>query len=168
MSRTFSRTVVLAAALLAVSCSPLSEPSVSTGSNALVVTGVTPGAGATVPVVVGGQPGMALPRGAGLVRVSVDVTSSASLVDTRLYVALVEQGGRVCATNLPDQPTWPPESRGIRATYHIDGFQVFRVPCEVASIRAVLLHRADLLNLQTPQPDEILAESSVGTMLVLR
>lgn len=72
-----------------------------------------------------------------------------------------------CGQNLPDSPTWGPwvGRRLVRVT--VTGFQIYRLPCDVTGIRAMVhLRQGGLLT--PPTPSQTLAEGTVPVVYHLR
>ena len=71
-------------------------------------------------------------------------------------------GSDYCGQNLPDSPTWGSLPAGWTDSYTVTGFQVYRVPCDVTGIRAMLHARNNGL-LTPPLPSETIAETTAST-----
>jgi hypothetical protein len=72
-----------------------------------------------------------------------------------------------CGQNLPDSPTWTLLPSGWTTTYAVTGFQVFRLPCAVSGVRAMLHTRRSGL-LTPPTPSETIAEAMVTARFQIR
>lgn len=145
---------------------PGCEESPATPENpatSLVVTAVSPSAGGTVvvPAGFGSAPGVVLPMGSGLISVSLSMRSAREVPWAQLDVYLLS-GSDYCGQNLPDSPTWRSLPAGWTDTYTVTGFQVFRVPCHVSGVRAILHTRQSGL-LTPPLPSETIAETTAST-----
>jgi hypothetical protein len=156
---------VLAAALacaatLGVGCADGAGPTAPTAPAAgasLIFTQHTPAAGATI-VVPGQPPGAFIPRGSGVLTVGFGIEAHRTVPWAQLNVYLVGAGGLLCGQNLPDSPGWRPLRAGDRVSVSVTGFQVFRLPCDVTAIQAVL-HTRDNPHLNMPLlPSETLAD----------
>jgi hypothetical protein len=84
-----------------------------------------------------------------------------------VYLLTGEGGSDYCGQNTPDSPTWGPLPAGWTTTYTVTGFRVYRLPCEVTGIRAMLHTRNDG-RLTPPTPDETIAESTVAVRYQIR
>lgn len=75
--------------------------------------------------------------------------------------------GSSCGQNLPDAPTWGPwvGRRTVRVT--VTGFQIFRLPCEVTGIRAIV-HLGPGSRGIPPLPSQTLAEGTLPVVFSLR
>ena len=153
---------LFALALTAFACgNDMTTPSLTS-----VVVSTTPTSGTVVvpaafPYIVPG--GVLLPRGSGLISARVTLTSTRETPHARLSVYLMtgSQPNEYCGQNLNDWPTWDPLYGDFTTTYEVTGFNVYRLPCDVTGIRAVLnTHPNDGLSIP-PRADEILAEVTV-------
>jgi hypothetical protein len=148
------------AAMLGAGCAENAGPTAPTppGPGAsLTVTRPVPAPGATVVVREGQPPGAFIPRGSGDLRVDLLIESHRTVPWAQLNVYLAAPDGLFCGQNLPDSPGWRPLRAGDRVSVSVTGFQIFRLPCHVTTIRAVL-HTRDNPHLNTPiQPAETLA-----------
>jgi hypothetical protein len=84
-----------------------------------------------------------------------------------VYLVSGEGGIEFCGLNDPDAPTWRFLPSGWTTTYTVTGFQVYRLPCEVTGIRAMLHMRNNGLRLP-PTPTETIAEATLPVRLSLR
>lgn len=146
-------------ALLGASCGE-SSTSPTTTATRLTFGAPTPGSGATIQTV-GTPPGAFIESGSNKLFVPLTVEAGSDEAIARLFVYAKDAGGTTCAQNLPDAPDLAPLKRGTVQTVTITAFQVFRLPCEVASLRAVL-HRRESRNLNT----EITATEMIGEQTV--
>jgi hypothetical protein len=148
--------------LLTAACGD--SPTTPVAQNALSVTAVLPASGS--PVVIPTQypfheiGGVVLPKGSGLISVTVSVESAHEVPWAQLYVYLMS-GADYCAQNLPDAPTWGQLPKGWATTYTVTGFQVARLPCNVTGVRAYLHTRNN--GLLTPPTDaETIAQGTAA------
>ncbi len=132
-------------------------------ASSLVVTAVSPSAGGTVvvPTGSGSPPGVVLPIESGLISVGLSMHSDHEVPWAQLNVYLLS-GSDYCGQNLPDSPTWDSLPAGWTDTYAVTGFQVFRLPCDVTGIRAMLHTRKSGL-LTPPLASETIAETTTST-----
>lgn len=138
----------------------------------LTIGATAPSSGATVavpaslPYIIPG--GVVLPRGSGLVSVPISVTSAHEVPFARLNVYLLTGGSNTeyCGMNDPDAPTWSFLTEGWSTSYTVTGFRVYRLPCEVTGIRAMLHMRNNGL-FAPPTPTETIAEATVDTRFLL-
>ena len=72
-----------------------------------------------------------------------------------------------CGENGPDGPTWSFLTPGWTTTYTVTGFRVYRLPCEVTGIRAMLHMRNNGLIIP-PTPSETIAEATLTESLHIR
>ena len=127
----------------------------------------TPASGATIQTT-GTTPGAFIERGSGKLSLPIVVEAGSDEPDTRVFVYLKNEADGTCGQNLPDTPGWAPLRRGEVHHYTVTGFQVFSLPCEVASIRAVL-HRRASRNLNTEiTAGELIAEATLAVRYSLR
>ena len=77
-----------------------------------------------------------------------------------LYVFLRTADGEYCGQNLPDKPTWQPLRPAPPEEVTITGFQVFRIPCDVVGLRA-MLHTRIGGQLFPPPPAQTIAETTL-------
>ena len=114
----------------------------------------------------GTPPGAFIPRSSGLLSVGLSVTSARELPWAQLNVYLLS-GDSYCGQNLPDSPTWRPFPSGQAVDLAVTGFQVYRLPCDVSGIRA-MLHTRDSNLLTPPLPGETVVETTFPTSYQLR
>ena len=131
----------------------------------IALTSLSP-AGGTIVVPEGAPPGAFIPRSSGLLSIGLSITSAVELPWAQLNVYLLS-GESYCAQNLPDSPTWRPFPSGQTVSYAVTGFQVYRLPCDVSGIRA-MLHTRDSNLLTPPLPSETVADATFPTSLQLR
>ena len=142
-------------------------PSAPTPLSSLAITGIVPAIGSTVVIppqypynAVGG---VVLPPGSGLISVNLAMSVSHDVPWAQLNVYLLTDGtsDRYCGQNLPDSPTWQFLSSGWRTSVTVTGFQIYRVPCDVTGVRAMLHMRNNGL-LVPPTSTETIAESTTA------
>jgi hypothetical protein len=110
----------------------------------------------------GTTPGAFIPKDSGRLSIPLTVTSGREVPWAQLYVYLYSgtTPNDYCGQNLPDAPTWGPFSKAQTVSVTISGFQVFRLPCTVTSIRA-MLHTRNTGLLTPPIASETVAEASM-------
>jgi len=163
------RILAFSVALLAVGCD--GEPTRPT-SDSVTLTVATPN-GATIvvpelyPYKLPG--GVVLPPGSGLISVRVQMTAAHEVPWAQLNVYLLTGGTTTeyCGQNLPDSPTWQFLTPGWTATHTVTGFQVYRLPCDVTGVRAMLHMRNNGL-LIPPTSTETIAEATTAASFQLR
>jgi hypothetical protein len=155
-------------ALLASACTSSTGPSAPTRSS-VVLTSMSPPSGSTVvvpdalPYIVPG--GVVLPAGSGLISVGVSMTSAHEVPWAQLNVYLLTSDGTgYCGQNSPDSPSWQFLPSGWTTTHTVTGFRVYRLPCEVTGIRAMLHMRNNGLG-APPTPSETIAEATLPTII---
>ncbi len=160
---------LLVLALTAVACgNDTTAPTVTS-----VVVSTTPTSGAVVvpagfPYIIPG--GVLLPKGSGLISARVTLTSARETPLARLSVYLMtgSRSDEYCGQNSNDWPTWTPLPGDFTTTYEVTGFRVYRLPCDVTGIRAILnTHPNDGLGIP-PRADEILAEATAPVSFQIR
>jgi hypothetical protein len=106
--------------------------------------------------------GVVIPRDSGLISVGVSLISAHEVPWAQLSVYLLTGDGKLdyCGQNLPDAPTWQFLPEGWTTRYSVTGFQVYRLPCDVAGIRAMLHMRNNGL-LIPPTSSETVAEATL-------
>jgi hypothetical protein len=138
-----------------------------------VFTALSPPSGSTVVVppelpynLIGG---VVVPPDPGLVSVGLSLTSAHQVPWAQLSVYLLTGGGNLdyCGQNLPDSPTWSFLPARWTSTYTVRGFQVYRLPCDVTGIRAMLHMRNNGL-LIPPTPSETIAEATFAVSYQIR
>jgi hypothetical protein len=132
--------------------------------SSVTIPGVSPSSGSLV-ASRGTPPGVFLDRGAGKLAVSIEVQTIREHPFAQLYVFLLTgDPAAYCGQNLPDMPTWQPLRPSPPQQVTITGFQVFRVPCDVVGVRA-MLHTRMGGALFPPSPDQTVAESTAPVSL---
>jgi hypothetical protein len=105
--------------------------------------------------------GVVIPPQSGLISVGLSMTSAREVPWARLNVYLLTGGTSTefCGLNDPDAPTWTSLPSGWTTTFTVTGFRVYRLPCEVTGIRAMLHTRNSGLT-RPPMPSETVAEAT--------
>jgi len=139
----------------------------------MVFTSTLPPSGSTV-VVPADIPanslgGVVIPRNSGLVSVRPSSISGHDVPFARLNVYLLTGGttSEYCGLNDPDAPTWQFLTPGWTTTYTVTGFTVYRLPCDVTGIRAMLHMRNNGL-FAPPTPSETVVEATALVSFLLR
>lgn len=166
--------IPFALGLLALGCSGSVCPAAPTPANSsLLITAASPASGSTIvvpeqyPYIVPG--GVVIPPGSGLISVSVSMSSAHAVPWAQLSVYLLTGDQRLdyCGQNGPDAPTWSFLTPGWSTTYTVTGFRVYRLPCDVTGIRAMLHQRNNGL-LIPPTPSETIAEATLSKSIQIR
>lgn len=124
-----------------------------------------PSSGATIQTT-GTPPGAFVDRGSGKLSIPITIEAGRDAGRAALFVYLLTADG-YCGQNLPDTPSFTPLERGQRTTVTITGFQVFRLPCEVTGVRAMLHTRSGGL-LTPPVPADTIAEATLNVRFTIR
>jgi len=77
------------------------------------------------------------------------------------------KGCPICGENGPDSPTWSFLPSGWTENYTVTGFRVFRLPCDVTGIRAMLHMRNNGL-VGPPIASETIAEATMPVSYQIR
>jgi hypothetical protein len=161
--------------LLAFGCGD--SPSPTTPSNpvtsSVVFTATSPPSGSVVllpesyPYIIPG--GVVIPPGSGHISIGLTLTSAHDVPWAQLsvYLLTAEPGLGYCGQNTPDSPTWQFLTPGWRTSYSVSGFRVYRVPCDVTGIRA-MLHMRNNGTLTPPTASETIAEATFPLSLQIR
>jgi hypothetical protein len=162
--------LALALSMVTTGCGSATAPEDPTSGISFGATSPPAGSTVTVPAewpynVPGG---VVIPRGSALISLPLSVASGRAVPWAQLSVYLVaDQPGSFCGLNDPDAPTWGGLPAGWSTTYTVSGFQVYRLPCEVVEVRAVLHTRNNGLR-TLPTPAETVAEAVLPLRLHLR
>jgi hypothetical protein len=165
---------LMALGLVVFGCGSSASPTAPTPvTSSLVIAAASPASGSTIvvpeqyPYIVPG--GVVIPPGSGLISVRVSMTSAHDVPWARLSVYLLTGGTSTeyCGENGPDGPTWSFLTPGWTTTYTVTGFRVYRLPCEVTGIRAMLHMRNNGLIIP-PTPSETIAEATLTESLHIR
>jgi hypothetical protein len=153
------------------------SPSPITPSNpvtsSVVFTAVSPASGSAVVLpeaytffVPGG---VVIPPESGFLSVGLSLTSAHDVPWAQLNVYLLtdEPGLGYCGQNSPDSPTWQFLTPGWRTHVTVTGFRVYRLPCEVTGIRA-MLHMRNNGSYTPPIPSETIAEATYPVSFQIR
>ena len=167
------RKVLILSALLAIGCdkSP-TEPSDSP-KNALTIISTSPAAGATVtlpPSYIFITPGgLVVPPGSGHLSANINLSVANDVPWAQLNVYLLTGGmnNEYCGQNSPDAPTWQFLKRGWSSSVNITGFRIYRLPCDVTGIRAIL-HMRNNGVATPPTGTDVIAEMSAVTNIRIR
>jgi hypothetical protein len=167
--------IPMALALLACGCCEHSSPTVPSppANSSMVFAGVSPVSGSTIvvpaeyPYILPG--GVVIPPHSGLISVGLSMTSAHEVPWAQLSVYLLTNGksSEYCGQNGPDSPTWSFLPSGWTTTYSVTGFRVYRLPCDVTGIRAMLHMRNNGL-LIPPTPTETIAEATLPVSFQIR
>ena len=105
--------------------------------------------------------GIVIPRNSGHLTVSLSMRSAHDVPWAKLSVYLLTSGqnSEYCGENGPDSPTWSFLPSGWTASYTVTGFRVYRLPCDVTGIRAMLHMRNSGLG-TPPISSETIAEAT--------
>jgi hypothetical protein len=106
--------------------------------------------------------GVVIPPGSGLLLVDLSLASAHDVPWAQLNVYLLtdETDLGYCGQNINDSPTWQFLEGGWQTEVDVTGFRVYRLPCHVTGIRAMLHMRNNGL-LIPPGPSETIAEATV-------
>ena len=142
------------------------------GRSSLTISSVSPIRDTTI-TIPGQYPynipgGVVVPRGNGLMSVNMNLSVAADVPWAQLNVYLLTGGttDQYCGQNLPDAPTWQFLTPGWKTTVSVSGFQIYRLPCDVTGLRAILHLRNNGL-LTPPTGTEMIAETMFPTALHL-
>ena len=157
---------LLSALTLSAACSD-SPAGPSGATSGISLIGMSPAAGSNVTITHGSPPGAFIDRNSGQLSVHMSVRSPREVDYAQLYLYLYTADGTYCGQNLPDTPAWGgfPANKTMDVT--VSGFQVFRIPCDVTAIRAMLHIRNNGL-LTPPTPAETLADSTFAARYAIR
>ena len=157
--------IAVSLGLLAGACGSSATAPSTPAPSSMVFTSTTPASGSTV-IVPSDIPtnslgGVIVPRNSGLIAVGLSMTSAHDVPVARLNVYLLIGGtsSEYCGLNDPDAPTWQFLTPGWTTRYTVTGFTVYRLPCEVTGIRAMLHMRNNGL-FAPPTPSETVVEAT--------
>ena len=168
MARLVFTAAGLSGSLLIAACGTDASPVVPSPLTSVMISTSTPASGATL-TLTGTPPGAFITRGSGQFGVTIFMTSGQELPFAQLAVFLLTADPESpCGQNLPDWPTWRPFAKGQTVTYTVTGFQVFRLPCEVTGIRAIVNTRDDLHLGGFPPANFIVADTTLPVVYHLR
>jgi hypothetical protein len=162
------RTLIwISIALLSVACGDSDTQTTPSGSGTITFGQAIPPSGSTVRVTSGSPPGAFIVRGSGQIAIPLVIRSTRESPWAQLNVYLLTGStDNYCGQNMPDSPTWGPFVARRNVQYTVTGFQVFRLPCDVTGIRAMLHLRQGGL-LIPPTASETLAEGTLPITLHL-
>jgi hypothetical protein len=163
---------LVAAALLAAACNDATGPTNEVPTR--IVAGMNPTQSGVVslspteyPYIVPG--GVLLLPGSNLVKVDVTTTLGRAEPYAKLDVYLSTADGQYCGANDPDSPEFRDLPAGWTERRTVTGFRVFRLPCEVTGVRAILHRRPASTGIHGPaNPDQIIGETTVPAQLLIR
>lgn len=101
-----------------------------------------------------------------LLDIDLSLTADRELPWAQLNVYLYE-GDDYCGQNTPDSPIWQPFPAGQTIDHTVTGFQIYKLPCDVTSIRAMLHNRIGG-QLFPPRPSEAVVEATLVVSYQLR
>jgi hypothetical protein len=132
--------------------------------NSVTFTAVSPSSGSVVllpqsyPYILPG--GVAIPPGSGHISAGLTLTSEHAVPWAQLNVYLLSADpDGYCGQNTPDSPTWQSLTPGWTTTLNVTGFRVYRLPCDVTGLRA-MLHTRNSGLLAPPTASETIAEAT--------
>jgi hypothetical protein len=155
--------ITLSSLPLLTGCDSASSPS---GVGRIVIGQPTPGAGSTLSTS-GTPPGAFIQRGSGVLSIPISLESGRDVPWAQLNVYLLTADGNYCGQNLPDAPAWGPLDEGEAINVAITGFQVYRLPCDVTGVRAMLHTRNNGL-LIPPTANETIADATMPVSYTIR
>ena len=114
--------------------------------------------------------GVVMPKGSAVitVRTALSLANASSFAQLSIFLVSNASGTEYCAENAPDSPTWRNLPAGWTTNYTVTGFQVFRVPCTVIGVRAILHSRDDPHAGGPPRPEQIIAETTLPVSIQIR
>ena len=130
-------------------------------ASVITFTGRAPSAGSTI---IAGQ--LILP-GSGLLDVGMSITASRELPRAQLNVYLLTEDIGYRGQNIPHALIWQPFPFGQPVSITVEGWQIFRLPCNVTGIRAMLHSRIGVA-LFPPRPDQTIAEATLPISFEIR
>jgi hypothetical protein len=162
---------VVGLGLLAWGCGN-SSPTVPAVSS-VAFTSVAPSGGSVIllpesyPYIIPG--GLVIPPGSGHISVGLTLASAHDVpwAQLNVYLLTAEPGLGYCGQNTPDSPTWQFLNPGWTTHVSVSGFRVYRVPCEVTGIRA-MLHMRNSGTLIPPTASETIAEATFPVPFQIR
>jgi hypothetical protein len=137
--------LIVTAAAASAACG---ETSPSPENNRIAFQAPAPPPGATIQTGTTQFGGAFIERGSGKLSIPVTIEAGTDERIARLFIYAKDASGATCAQNLPDTPDLSPLKHGTVQSITVTGFQVYRLPCDVESFRAVL-HRRESRNLNT-------------------
>jgi hypothetical protein len=163
----------VALGLLTAGCGSSPTTPEAPADSSIVIAAVSPSSGSTVvipaqyPYFVPG--GVVLPPQSGQIAVSLSIRSAHEVPWAQLSVYLLTggQSSEYCGQNLPDSPTWQVLPSGWTTTLTVTGFQIYRLPCDVTGVRAMLHMRNNGL-LIPPTSSETIAEATLPVSFQIR
>ena len=163
------RTLACMCVMALVSACGGDTPTAPSGVGTITFQQVTPSAGGTITIAEGNPPGAFIVRGSGQLSIAMRIQSArnADWAQLNVYLLTGNTADSYCGQNLPDSPTWGPWAgrRDVQVT--VTGFQIYRLPCDVTGIRAMLHVRQGGL-LTPPVTTQTLAEGIQPLLYYLR
>lgn len=144
-------------------------PTGPSGAATIIFRQVTPLSGSTMTIAEGNPPGAFIVRGSGQLSITMRIRSerNADWAQLNVYLLTGNTTDSYCGQNLPDSPTWGPWVARREVQVTVTGFQVYRLPCDVTGIRAMLHLRQGGL-LIPPTATQTLAEGILPVLYYLR
>lgn len=114
--------------------------------------------------------GVLIPRGSNVLPVTVWATLGrpAPRAQLNVYLMTGPNASDYCGQNSPDMPAWTHREEGWATLYTVTGFRVYRLPCEVTGIRAILHTRHDDHLLVPPTAAETIVETTAFARFTIR
>ncbi|MET0555191.1 MAG: hypothetical protein ABW221_19265 [Vicinamibacteria bacterium] len=161
---------LVALALLAAACNDATGPTSEVRTS--LVAGMNPAQSGVVTLSPQGQlfprVGLILP-GTNLVQVDVTTTLARAEPYAQLDLYLLTADGNYCGQNTPDAPEFRNLPAGWTERRTVSGFDVYRLPCQVTGVRAILHRRPRSTGLLfPPSADQIIVEATAPAQLLLR
>jgi hypothetical protein len=163
---------LVALALLAAACNDATGPTTEVPTT--IVAGMNPMQSGVIslspteyPYIVPG--GVLLLPGSNLVKVDITATLGRAEPLAKLDVYLLTADGGYCGQNDPDSPEFRNLPAGWTERRTVTGFRVYRLPCQVTGLRAILHRRPASTGLGAPpNADQIIVETRVPAQLLIR
>lgn len=148
-------------------CDSSTAPTTPVAASGVTFGLLSPPGGSTITVSTGTPPGAFIPRGSGQLSVSMTIRSDRDVPWAQLNLYLLTDDGSYCGQNLPDAPTWEPFRARQNLLVSVTGFQIYRLPCDVTGVRA-MLHTRNSLDLTPPTAGETVVEGTAAVRYALR
>lgn len=162
---------LVAAALLAAACNDTTGPTTEVPT---IVAGMNPTQSGVVSLSRTAFPymfpgGVLLLPGTDLVKVDVHATLGRAEPYAKLDVYLLTADGGYCGQNEPDSPEFRDLPAGWTERRTVTGFRVYRLPCQITGVRAILHRRPASTGLGAPpNADQIIVETAAPAQLLIR
>jgi len=144
-------------------------PTAPSGIGTIAFRQLTPPSDSAIVVSTGTPPGAFIVRESGQLSITMDIrgTRDADFAVLDVHLLAENPPGSNCGQNLPDAPTWGPwiGRRVVRVT--VSGFQIYRLPCDVTGIRAIVHLGPRSLGI-LPLPTQTLADGTLPVVYHLR